>query len=157
LYNLFEQSLPSWFSNVCLIAQVSELKTYSKTKINLNIWITQLFASANAAINPIVTFRKTFAHLLPKLINSKRGINRISPFDIEVIQQHIDKARPSSASNNTQKQVKDLSNGFNSNTTSFTKQIMMKRVPQIFLRDDTWISFNTLKAIENIVILIVLK
>jgi hypothetical protein len=37
----------------------------------------------------------------------------------------------------TQKQVKNLSNRFNSNTTSFTKQIMMKRVPQIFLRDDT--------------------
>ncbi len=147
MYNFFEQSLPSWYSNVRFIAQVSELKTYLKTKINLNIWITQLFASANAAINPIVTFRKTFAHLLPKLIHSKRGINRISPIEIEVIQQHIDIARPSLASNNTQKQVKNLSNGFNSNTTSFTKQILMKRVPEIFLRDDTWILFNTLKAI----------
>jgi hypothetical protein len=84
-----------------------------------------------------VTFRKTFAHLLPKLIHSKRGINRISPGDIELIQQHIGMAIPSLTSNNTKKQVKNLSNGFNSNTTSFTKQIMMKRVPEIFLRDDT--------------------
>jgi len=96
-----------------------------------------LFASANAAINPVVTFRKTFAHILPKLLHSKRGMNRISPLDIEVIQQHLDLARPSMASDNTQKQLKNMSNGFTSNTTSFTKQIMMKRVPQIFLRDDT--------------------
>ncbi|CAG2174595.1 unnamed protein product, partial [Oppiella nova] len=115
------QELPSWYLDGCFIAQ--------------------LFASANSAINPIVTFRKTFAHLLPKLFVSKKSTNRVVPLDVAVLQYQLDMARPSLATDSADKHMRqlmaNLDNGLQTNTTSFTKQIMMNRAPEIFLRDET--------------------
>ncbi|XP_054163364.1 neuropeptide FF receptor 2-like [Oppia nitens] len=114
--------LPFWYLDCCFLAQ--------------------LFASANSAMNPIITFRKSFAHLLPKLISPKKTTaQRMVPMDVAIIQCQLDMAHPSLATASAEKQrqlmLANISNGLNTNTTSFTKQILMKRVPQIFLRDDT--------------------
>ena len=61
------------------------------------------------------------------------------PLDVLVLQQHLDMARPSMASDSTQKKMRlaNISDGLHSHTTSFTKHIMMKRAPELFLRDET--------------------
>ncbi|CAG2107877.1 unnamed protein product [Medioppia subpectinata] len=40
---------------------------------------SDIFASANSAINPVVTFRKSFAHLLPKLFANASHGHRVGP------------------------------------------------------------------------------
>ncbi|CAG2116851.1 unnamed protein product [Medioppia subpectinata] len=113
--------LPYWYIDGCFVAQV--------------------FASANSAVNPIITFRKTFANLLPKLLVSKKNTNRVVPLDVAIIQCQLDIARQSVPTNSADKQkqllMANIDNGLETNTTSFTKQIMMNRAPEIFLRDDS--------------------
>ncbi|CAG2169855.1 unnamed protein product [Oppiella nova] len=104
-------------------------------------FLAQLFASANSAINPIVTFRKSFSHLLPQLFMPSvgTGSNRVSPgqalrhqLDLAVIDWNGWDGSPNTTPPNGG--LKSLS----TNTTqSFTKQIIMKRAPEIYFRDES--------------------
>ena len=59
--------------------------------------------------------------------------------DVAVIREHLNGQRGSLNNDSSQKQLRlfNISNGLHTNTTSFTKQILMNRAPEIFLRNDS--------------------